>query len=505
MASCRGKVADAKAALLFHTIRSTPHMTPDDIRSLVAQYITDSLDAWERSYLTPAVNDDLRQSHGWQDALEAFAQDKVDEVTEGLRSFNHPVDSADVQEFLLRHGFLGLSDLDKRIVARELMKAERTIAQEMKRRVQGQYGDGRSLGTYRGGGSRAVAPLAGSGLATSTPSAAPVAAPSPTLSAAQAAYLKHFEHRAPGTLEAKRNVLKRFIELTGAERMVNSLVKADFIAYRETTRKIPANAAKKFPGLPLRAVIEKAKGLPESVMISKQTVNQDLTHLSHWMKWMIDEGIYTTSTTNPCEGLLYQGLESRSHETFSDVELLRIFDSREFKAQRTEEPARYWVPLILAYSGARREEVAALGTADVCEEDGILYLDLRPDEARGRRLKNKSSRRPVVIHSHLLKLGLMDYVEARRATGKAALFDSNGDAIGKWFHRLLKKLKVAGKKTLHGMRPTVVTKLYAAGVDGETRRALLGHSGQDIHETVYLHVPLRSLKDALEKLEYNGL
>jgi integrase len=66
----------------------------------------------------------------------------------------------------------------------------------------------------------------------------------------------------------------------------------------------------------------------------------------------------------------------------------------------------------------------------------------------------------------------------------------------------MKRLRIPGEKTLHGLRPTVTTKLHAAGVDGETRRELLGHSGKDVHETVYLRLSVKTLSESLEKLRY---
>lgn len=170
--------------------------------------------------------------------------------------------------------------------------------------------------------------------------------------------------------------------------------------------------------------------------------------------------------------------------------------------------------MILHFTGARREEIANLALADIRQEEGIHYFDIAPDGQRGRRLKNKSSKRRVPIHSELIILGFLDYVEARRNQGETMLFSkvtegrgrtTVADLVSKWFHRLLKSLKVSGSKSLHGLRPTVTTKLYEAGVDGETRRELLGHGRKDVHEAVYLRPPLKTLKTALEKMEFKGL
>jgi hypothetical protein len=130
------------------------------------------------------------------------------------------------------------------------------------------------------------------------------------------AYLKHFEHRAPGTIEAKRNVLKRFLEVIG-DRSVQGIGKQECIVYRDTCRKLPSNASRGYPGMPLAEVLERAKGWPGKDLLSKMTINQDLTHLGHFFGWLINEGRYTGN--NPLDGLAYEGIESKSHETFSDA------------------------------------------------------------------------------------------------------------------------------------------------------------------------------------------
>ena len=76
--------------------------------------------------------------------------------------------------------------------------------------------------------------------------------------------------------------------------------------------------------------------------------------------------------------------------------------------------ALYWLPLIAAYTGARREEIAGLAPEDIVTEDGIAAFHFRPTEIR--RLKNRPSQRKVPIHPHLLELGFMEHV-AQAETG----------------------------------------------------------------------------------------
>lgn len=69
-------------------------------------------------------------------------------------------------------------------------------------------------------------------------------------------------------------------------------------------------------------------------------------------------------------------MKKKSYESFSDQDLKALFQSDKFQEQKTGKyPERYWLPLILLHTGARREEVAQLGVADVKEQDGVIYFD----------------------------------------------------------------------------------------------------------------------------------
>lgn len=69
----------------------------------------------------------------------------------------------------------------------------------------------------------------------------------------------------------------------------------------------------------------------------------------------------------------------------------------------------YWVNLLLAYTGARRSEIAGLLAGDVGDEEGIPFIHIRANYLRG--LKTKSSRRRIPLHPHLLKLGFVEFAK----------------------------------------------------------------------------------------------
>jgi integrase len=82
--------------------------------------------------------------------------------------------------------------------------------------------------------------------------------------------------------------------------------------------------------------------------------------------------------------------------------------------------AFYWVPLLIYYTGARREEICKLQPNDFRELDGIAFIQI--DETETGRVKNHGSVRAIPLHSELIRLGLIDFVEHCRCRGQDVLF-----------------------------------------------------------------------------------
>jgi hypothetical protein len=151
-AQCRGKFFEAKASRLWLTLRRSPNMDMNHVKTLVAKFINESLDEWERSTTVEGGLDS--KVHGqWQDALTAFSQDRVKELTNELRE-GIPV-SIDPSEFIQRYNLpVAPGSTGWKRLQRELAKAELVIAAKIAEQVQGAYGD-----EYRVG-----VPSTGSGL-----------------------------------------------------------------------------------------------------------------------------------------------------------------------------------------------------------------------------------------------------------------------------------------------------------------------------------------------------
>jgi integrase len=161
------------------------------------------------------------------------------------------------------------------------------------------------------------------------------------------------------------------------------------------------------------------------------------------------------------------------------------------------------VALLVAFSGARLEEIAQLRKRDVLQVGGIWSIRIR-DEAGS--VKTDISDRDLPIHSRVLELGFLKYVKAAKGVrlfGDDERAGKVGAPISKWFAWELDKLKLADrkKKGMHSFRHTMRDKLRLAGVDGVTRREILGHAHEDTEDIVYGDpTGIKERRDALEKI-----
>jgi len=299
--------------------------------------------------------------------------------------------------------------------------------------------------------------------------------------------------RAERTDAQVKAELDRFVASLGGDREIGLITKEDCRAYKEA--------------------------LQNTRKLGPATVIKHLSNLSSIFKWSEAQG-FVPENTNPVRGLAPTKKAAKKaaqdRRPFTDEELLQVFGAKEFMKQRDSNPARYWLPLICLYQVTRREEAGQLAVCDIQEEAGVPYFRINDDERLGQSLKNEGSRRRVPIHSSLVQLGFLEYMKNVKSAGHTRLFPSltrgtNGysDPVGKWFGRLLRSVGIDDPAiVLHSTRHTGISRLTGAGVPQDIREILAGHAAAGVHGQTYVHrdqLPLRLLKDNLEKLRYDGV
>ena len=315
--------------------------------------------------------------------------------------------------------------------------------------------------------------------------------------------------------------MHRFIELHG-DLPVTTVARTHARSFRDAMLKYPARPSGALKSLPVPEVLERLKDKSGVQRLSPRTVNQKAIGALRSVFAFAVENDYLPD--NPFRGI--KAAETKSYEPqripYTLVDLTLIFSTPVFstgdRPSSAGGEAAKWLPLLALFTGARLEELGRLTVQDVLVEDGVDFIFIRAGDG-GRSLKTKSSRRKVPIHSDLIRLGFLEYVEQKRREGHASLWPQLRSTqaqvtagFSKWWGRYIRQHGLTDKrKVFHSFRHLVKRQLRNAGVDKGLIDAVQGHAAKDVADRVYgldeegLGVSLPVLKEAIEKLQYPGL
>ena len=150
--------------------------------------------------------------------------------------------------------------------------------------------------------------------------------------------------------------------------------------------------------------------------------------------------------------------------------------------------ALYYVPMLLEYTGTRREESCGLDVDNVFADGPIPYIRIIENELR--RIKNEQSVRDIPLHPELLRLKFLEYVAKIRSLGYKQLFPdlyspSSKSPLGdRFYDEFMPEVKAAceaegvdAKVVLHSVRHGFNSRLKKKVVSEEERADLMGHAG----------------------------
>lgn len=252
-----------------------------------------------------------------------------------------------------------------------------------------------------------------------------------------------------------------------------------------------------------RSLVIKIREHISATGCSPRTVNKYLQRLSSILRYSVAAGIIQS---NPCVEVKYEvpksEINGNSYKPYSDDEIRWILEEMlQHPGGRRWKSYMYWLPLIGAFSGARSGDICDLVKEDFVQR-GEVHCIMMDNHKTG------SSARPVPIHSQLVDLGLLEYVDALPKGGK--LFDvprhrANGEYDYKWYMRELRKKIADPCKVFHSWRSTLSTRLNDSGVTATHRADIVGHERRTDTETDKTYTSLteiRALKEDIEKLSY---
>ncbi|AYG58005.1 site-specific integrase [Rhizobium jaguaris] len=312
------------------------------------------------------------------------------------------------------------------------------------------------------------------------------------------------------TVMGKEEYLGLLTELFGRNRDIASLTPQDVTTVKDTLVALPKHRHKKQEtrGKSLAEVLKMAN-LPR---LSVPSINKYLQTYNDFFGYAQHHGYV--------ERNLFAGVQIKRNRQRAEKKRLpftsdqirtilnAVVDSGLIYARK---PYQKWGPLIGIYTGARLNEIAQLDLADIRQQDGIWFFDINNED--DKKVKTEASKRRVPIHRELIRLGLLDHVEALRRQGKQKLFQElpnsvehgRGRNLGRWFNEsLLPKLNLKSEfLVFHSLRHTVITQLGNAKPNDPLVSAIVGHIPQGVtYQNYFGGYTLQVLDDAIQTLDF---
>lgn len=240
-----------------------------------------------------------------------------------------------------------------------------------------------------------------------------------------------------------------------------------------------------------------------------------LARLSSVMAFSVDSGLVEANpvTASRIHKRLGSGKPKRrldDNRGYSWSELVTLFSHAEFQRLRTAEGrpgnAVFWIPLIAAYTGGRREELAQLYVEDIHQHEEnswfIRVIDDRPDKS----VKTDSSRREIPVHPDLLALGLLTLVQGREPGTRVfpqlvKVSDGFAGIVSKSWRPITQLCGVyqPGRNPLHAFRHSFKTLAREHGIPKEVSDWITGHASGHIGDSYGVN-PLSRMASEIQKL-----
>lgn len=357
------------------------------------------------------------------------------------------------------------------------------------------------------------------------------------------------QQASQGSLRHHYSTIKLWIQIEG-DRPIGTYRKSDAAHFRQKVAQLPDDyhRDKVYRNKSIDDIIELAKVREEKhqrkkrekggddeyiapliTRLKSKTINRHISSLSSVFKWCVESGKLPQSYEDLFAKLIkqkkvskYKLQEERLIWTRADVK--KFFNSPLYRGclsrSRRTKPGtvvirdwKFWAPLIGAYTGMRREEVAIIRVGDVVNEDGVCYFNLR---RVAEELKTPASERYVPVHKVLQEIGLLDELVSGRKENeyllrglkRSAVGNRRGEALGKWFGQYRRAIGLKSEKMdFHSFRHSVDTFVMEVGgrlVKGIVQE-ITGHEGAERKSELDRYSKaklLRELSNTLDLLDY---
>lgn len=300
---------------------------------------------------------------------------------------------------------------------------------------------------------------------------------------------------------ASERYMEVLLTVLGGETDVAAITKQDIKQVMEVVENLPKRVVQPYRSMSIQQLIE-CDDVPPDELVGVEAIHKHLKIYKSLFKTFLTESKDILSKS-PTDGVVAAPSKAR-FGAYSTAEM------KKFVGWALKQPDNWqkWITLLLAYTGARRGEIAKLEKSQIkFDEDSQRYYFLIAEGGQG---KTENATRQVAIHPKLIEWGFIDFVNRQ---WKEKIFSpvagKNMPKIGKVLADIRDQLGIpyqddyGQRRLVHSFRHTMISTCLAGWVGNLAHlQQVVGHekSGAGITQR-YLHTfPLSSVSYVIDGL-----
>lgn len=303
---------------------------------------------------------------------------------------------------------------------------------------------------------------------------------------------------------ANERYMEVLLTVLGGETDVAAITKQDIKQVMEVVENLPKRVVQPYRSMSIQQLIE-CDDVPPDQLVGVEAIHKHLKLYKSLFKTFLTESKDFLSKS-PTGGVVAAPSKAR-FGAYSTAEM------KKFVGWALKQPDNWqkWITLLLAYTGARRGEIAKLEKSQIkFDEDSQRYYFLIAEGGQG---KTENATRQVAIHPKLIEWGFMEYVDRQ---WKERIFSevagTNMTKIGKVLADVRDQLGIpylddyGQRRLLHSIRHLVCSAAMAGWVKNILRlQQTVGHEKSGGITKRYLHTfPLSSISYVIDGLNWES-
>ncbi|WXG20822.1 site-specific integrase [Campylobacter concisus] len=281
------------------------------------------------------------------------------------------------------------------------------------------------------------------------------------------------------------------------------------LEFRDLLYKIPTKLAQKsrYKDKSLSQILKLGENDDK---LSEPTIQKYMIRVIQFFNYCFDSGYIGKSITAKMNVKIDVDPSERAVLPYHVSEARKIFDivtnikqSGKSPSSRIEASELYYVTMIAAYSGMRIKEITQLHKEDIVLKDGIYCFNINTND--GKTTKTKNSIRFVPIHSKLIDLGLLEYVNSKKSGN---IFKVSNKDFSEIFRSQIQRkfIDKDSKKTFYSFRHYFIDYLVQREVEANLIAQIVGHEKQYkiLLNTYAKPINANTLKAKVEMVSYDN-